>query len=256
MYLDRTSIWALAYQTVGGAVIIPLYYLAYTRVSARKDFWSPASRQIPASYAKALLPSLVIGYLLPTILIYLPFADSDLSLTQGLIALWQLSPLIVNMLLFVISAVYGINERSNSKNDDDVSKPLNDDIKYLDRVYLTCFIVSAVAHIGTILVCLLSTHPQHSFMHALVLRPTSNQMPWGECIHYIFQIDYWVIFAAALGASYLTLWDLKTMGGKTDFSLLRAAVGMVLSVICVGPAATVAGVWYIREHAWVRKDKK
>ena len=74
-------------------------------------------------------------------------------------------------------------------------------------------------------------------------------------LHYIFQVDFWIIFTAAVTGAYLTLWDLKRIG-KTDLSLSNAAAGMAIAVICVGPAATVAGVWYIREHIMAQKDKK
>jgi len=249
--LDRTSIWALLYQTVGGAIVIPLYYLAYMRESAQKDYWSPASRQVSTSYARALLPSLVIGYLLPTILMYLPFSDPDLRVTQGLIALWQPTPLIVNLLLFVISAAYG-NEPATSKK---AASPPPGDIKYLNRLYLTCFSVSAIAHVGTIFVCLSSTHPQMSLTRALVRVPTNDLMSMTGGLHYIFQVDFWIIFTAAVTGAYLALWDLKRIG-KTDLSLRNAAAGMAMAVICVGPAATVTGVWYIREHIMAQKDKR
>lgn len=221
------------------------------RESARKDYWSPASRQVSASYAKALLPSLVIGYLLPTILMYLPFSDPDLSVTQGLVALWQPTPLIVNLLLFVISIAYG-KEPATSKKA--ASPPLND-IKYLNRLYLTCFTVSAIVHVGTIFVCLSSTHPQMSLTHALVRVPVSDRMSMTGGLHYIFQVDFGIIFAAAVAGAYLTLWDLKRMG-KTDLSLSNAAAGMAMAVICVGPAATVAGVWYLREHVMAQNDER
>jgi hypothetical protein len=221
------------------------------RESAQKDYWSPASRQVTTSYAKALLPSLVIGYLLPTILMYLPFSDPGLSVTQGLVALWQFTPLIVNLLLLIISTAYGKEPAASKKA---ASQPL-DDMKYLNRLYLTCFTVSAIVHVGIISVCLSSTHPQVSLTHALVRVPVSNRMSMAGGLHYIFQVDFWIIFTAAVTGAYLTLWDLKRIG-KTDLSLSSAAAGMAMAVICVGPASTVAGVWYIREHVLAQKDER
>lgn len=82
--------WALLYQTAGGAVIIPLYYLASMIPSSRASYWSPTARAVSISYARALLPSLFVGFLIPTALIYMPYGN--LSTTQGYVALWQPSP--------------------------------------------------------------------------------------------------------------------------------------------------------------------
>jgi hypothetical protein len=245
-----TSIWALLYQTVGGAIIIPLYYLAYMWESAHKDYWSPASRHISTSYAKALLPSLLIGYLFPTILMYLPFPDPDLRINQALVALWQFSPLLVNLLLRLSSTSFGKDTALSTKNPS----PVTDDLKYLDRLYITCFIVSAIAHISTILACLYST-PEISLTTTLLRVPTANRLSLSGGLHYIFQVDFLIIFLAALAGSFLTLCDLKRTG-HSDLSLTKSAVAMLAGVVCVGPAAVVSGVWYVRDHIMAQKQKR
>ena len=250
MLETSTSVWALLYQTVGGAVIIPLYYLAYTWESAHKDYWSPASRHVSTSYAKALLPSLLIGYLLPTILMYLPFPDPDLRITQALIVLWQFSPLLVNLLLWQSSMVHGKDTIPSTKHHPSFT----DDLKYLDRLYITCFIISAIAHVSTILTCLYST-PQISLTATLLQVPTTKRLSLSGGLHYVFQVDFLIIFLAALAGSFLTLWDLKRTG-QSDLSLLKSAVAMLAGVACVGPAAVVSGVWYIREHIMDTKEKR
>jgi hypothetical protein len=216
--------------------------------SSQKDYWSPAATHVTASYAKALLPSLIIGYLLPTILMYLPF---DLYVTQGLIAFWQITPLVVNLLLFVISTAYGNGPAASKK----AASPAPNNIKHLDRLYITCMAVSAITYIGTVLTCLLSTDPHISLIPALLSVPASDRKSMAGAFHYIFQVDYWTIYAAVVAGAYLSLWDLKRTG-QTNLSLKNAAVGMGIAVIFVGPAATVAGVWYVREHIMAQKDKK
>ena len=94
-----------------------------------------------------------------------------------------------------------------------------------------------------------------SLTYALGRVPVSDQMSMTEGLHYIFQADFWIIFTAALAGTYLTLWDLQRIG-KTDLSLTYFAAGMTVAVIFVGPAATIAGVWYIREQILARKDKR
>lgn len=244
---DSTSVWALFYQTVGGAIVIPLYYLAYMRESARKDYWSAESRTVPTSYAKTLLPALTFGYMLPTVVMFLPF---DLDITQGFIAFWQITPLVVNMLSFNPAA-----DHSGTSAAAGNASPPQADMKHLKNLYIISFAVSALAHISTLFVCFSSSDPQLSFTNAILLVPVSDHMSMSQALHYIFQVDFWIIFTAAVAGAYLAIWDLKRIG-KTDISLFKTAANMALAVVLVGPGATVAGAWYIRERILARKEKK
>src|SRR3954451_17944183 len=108
--------------------------------SSRKEYWSPAARHIPVAYAKALLPALVLGYLIPTIAVYIPFSDPNMYLTQGLVALWQPTPFFVNLLLFVFTSFSG-KSASESKSVNKRAETM-----YLNRISLTLFAVSAITH--------------------------------------------------------------------------------------------------------------
>lgn len=210
--------------------------------SKGKAYWERSSRQIPTAYAKALLPSLVLGYLLPTIAMYLPFSDPQLQLTQALIAFWQPCPLLVNILLVIFATAYGKGPASKEK-----TAPRTDTLKYLDRLYMLCFITCAIVHIGTMLLFLFSTNPHISFTQALIHLPTNKRLTMAACLHYVFQVDLLIIIGSALIATYLTLLDLKK-AGLTEISLLNSALGMLVGTVFVGPAATISGVWYYREH--------
>lgn len=240
-----TSIWALFYQTVGGAIVIPLYYLAYLRESSRKDYWTPESRTVSTSYAKGLIPALTFGYMLPTILMYMPF---ELNVTQGFVAFWQVTPLVVNMLLYNPAAA--VDEQRNASK-----RGSQDDVKYLNSLYIICGVLSALVHVGTMFVCFTTTNPQLSFANAILRVPVSDQMSMSQALHYIFQADFWIIFTAAVTGAYITLWDLKR-AGKTDLSLIKTAAAMALAVVTIGPGATISGVWYIREGIMTRKEKQ
>lgn len=69
-----TAIWGLFCQTIGFALVGPLYYAAYIWASADENYWWPLSRQVPTPYAKTILPALLLGYLLPTLLMLLPYS--------------------------------------------------------------------------------------------------------------------------------------------------------------------------------------
>jgi len=242
-----TSVWALFYQTVGGAIVIPLYYLAYLRDTRGSGYWSADSRQVPLSYAKSLLPALVLGYLVPTILMFLPYSDANLWTTQGMIALWQPCPFFVNVILWALSTVNASLDASTEE-----SKPSLGDVEYLGSTYTVVFVVSALTHMGTVLVCLMSSDPHHSFGN--VFLPRSSDAPsLTAALGGIFQVDFWIIFAASLAWACLAVWDLKRLG-KTDISLGKVAALMAAGTVAVGPAATVTGVWYWREHAMAKRS--
>ena len=245
----RTSIWAVFYQTVGGAVVIPLWYLLFFRSSAGESSWTPASRQVDTSYAKALLPSLVLGYLLPTVAMYIPFPDPGLYIHQALIASWQLSPLYVNILLVGISTFIRKDEPAVNINKSQTS------LKYLHRVYIINFAVSAAVHIITMVLCISAKVPQVNFVHSLIRLPAADRLTMLGSLHYIFQVDGLIILGSALAAAWGVMWDLKHLG-KADISTGEIAIQMAVATILFGPAATVSGVWLLREHMLADKDVK
>ena len=125
------------------------------------------------------------------------------------------------------------------------------DVKYLGSIYSVAFIVSAMAHVATMSVCLFSGDPQHSFGHVFVPGILTNDTSLSDALRMIFQVDFWIISAASLVWAYLAVWDMKRIG-KTDVSLVQTAAAILISSIVVGPAAAVTGVWYWREHVMAK----
>src|SRR5690349_294739 len=100
------------------------------KTTSSKDYWTPSSRAVSLPYARALLPSLVIGYLLPTLALYVPYGN--VFTTQGVVALWQPSPWMVNILLVALSTVFSAGQSSLKQGPEGTTA----DVKYLQRVYL------------------------------------------------------------------------------------------------------------------------
>jgi hypothetical protein len=94
-----------------------------------------------------------------------------------------------------------------------------------------------------------------SLIQALFRVPVGDRTSMSGALHYIFQADYGIIFVAAVAAAFLTLWDIERLG-IAKLSLSKAATLMAVGVICVGPAATVSGVWYAREHLMNGRNKR
>ena len=216
------------------------------RDSARKDYWTPESRSVPTAYAKGLIPALTFGYMFPTILMFVPF---DLNITQGFVAFWQITPFVINMLLFNTASI----DEQRAAAIKGISSTQND-VGHLKNVYIVSGAVAALVHVYTMIVTLTATDPLLSFSNAILRVPVSEQMPLSQALHYIFQVDFWIIFASSLVGAYLTLWDLKKIG-KANLSLIQTAGSIALATVVIGPGATLAGVWYVREEIMTWKEK-
>lgn len=236
-------------------MIIALYHLAYIKTSSSKDYWTPASRTVSVAYAKALLPSLVIGYLVPTIAMYIPW--NNIFTTQALAALWQPSPWIVNILLVMFSTLYSIGGSETKVEPEGTTA----DVKYLQRVYLLSFAVSAISHWLTIATIFFSKNPNLTFTHVFLpskelFLATQSISTLHEGLHYIFQIDYWIIFGSSLIWAYLAILDTNRVA-QSYVAPMQAVSVMALNTVLFGPAATVAAIWHSREGtlAGLQKSK-
>ena len=233
--------WAIPYQTVGGAIAIPLYYLAWAILSSKSNYHT-SGRALPLSFAKALLPALVLGYLVPTIAMYLPIWS--FSTLQSLVAYWQVCPIVVNILLFFFSNIQEISgsESTNGRS----SKSTTADVYYLNLVYGAAVVVPAITHIGICYITFTSTDPTKSFSY--VFTPDSANAPstLSAGLHFIFQWDYYIIFASTLVWALLAVTDLKRLG-VTNVGLVQASLILTLMSFFTGPASATACIWWWRE---------
>ncbi|KAF3765745.1 hypothetical protein M406DRAFT_351140 [Cryphonectria parasitica EP155] len=190
--------WAIFYQTVAGAAVVPWYYAAWVFSSASEQPHKE-SDEVPMNKAKIILPSAVFFYLLPTLVMYLP--QSDPWLKQGVIAYWQVSPVVVSMAIPLLSVL--VNDRT--------SKGLSV-ARHLQRTYVVAFGVSALVHFYVLLSCYSSLDPQVSLYRVFVpeRRLWKDSLTTG--LHYIFQWDWWAVYAACLlgpGAAMAGVWSWK-----------------------------------------------
>ncbi|KAI7278161.1 hypothetical protein KC345_g6137 [Hortaea werneckii] len=246
-----TSLWALAYQTVGRAIFLALYGLAYVTVIAKPEgkatqLTDPIARGPSNAYAEALLPSLVLGYLLPTGLIYLPY--DDWSLTQAFIAVWQPAPVFVNLLLVVFTWAYTDGAGDTLHSIVSTSGGL----KQLKQVYALGFVIAAAAHWALLTICFLASDVRLSLQHVLLpdwqlfvgenINPT---LPQG--LLYIFQWDFLIIAATMSVLAYMVALDVRGAYPQNAPSSGKIVGLLCVGSVIIGPAATVAAVWYWRE---------
>ncbi|KAI0468085.1 hypothetical protein F4859DRAFT_491537 [Xylaria cf. heliscus] len=237
-----TGLFVLFYQTIAGAAIIPLYYLAFM-VTSKSDAYFAGGRSVSLPYARGLLLSISIGYLLPTLAMYLP--GLSVSTTQFLVFLWQPSPGFVNILLFTASLVLpGASPRDTTKAPD---------VKHLKRTYLAAGAVCAVNHFVTLYICATSQNPQLSFSYVFLPDRSTMELSTTAGLHYIFQVDWWGCFLPTLLWAWVSVYDVHRLllGGAGFANLAKWAVYIVGLSVALGPGGMLAVVWSWREDRLV-----
>ncbi|KAH8601823.1 hypothetical protein B0O99DRAFT_607532 [Bisporella sp. PMI_857] len=249
-----TAPWAFLYQTVGGAVICPLFFLAQV-ISLREDSYHNDGRAISLPYAKALLPATIVTYLLPTILMYVPF--QNIETTQNIIAFWQVAPLLVSPVIVIFSFFFtaSLPPQPASRAGKPAGEP--EDVRHLNASYLAAFLVAASVHLYAVYAILASSSPRLGFSYVFL----PNGATWDQTrslgLHWIFQWDAIGIAAGSLVWAYAVIydarWRLKDLSaGAVVTDLLVIGVASVV----VGPFAVVAAVWWWREGRLVKTAKK
>ncbi|KAK7754016.1 hypothetical protein SLS62_004115 [Diatrype stigma] len=268
-----TAPWALLYQTVGAAVVVPLFCVAHLAAADDDDGDTAAGgvkrgeeggrrqRQVMRpGYARALLPATAVAYLVPTLAMYAHgHWGGDLHATQGLIAFWQAAPLLVDVLLVLFASLPSIPVSVENKKDGRKS-----DLPHLQRLYLFAAIVSALAHLGTLYCIFFSASASASLSRlaffAHVFLP--SRATWHDStalgLHWIFQWDWLGVVAASLLWCWVLVCDVlrllrRTSGGgggggrKWLFEVGAAGAAIIAIAVVVGPGTAVAAVWSWRE---------
>lgn len=227
---------------------MPLYYIAYTWISDAEPYWWPLSREVPAHYAKPLLPAIVIGYVVPTVLMFLPWKDP--VLIQNFAALWQPSPMFVPILSSIFAVIYKwISPQKDSKTPKASEEPA--DLPYLKRIYIITGLLGALLHFGVMFQLLTSTDPNHSLSSVFIPDFSAEKKSLGEGIRSLFMADFWGFYVASYVWCCSAVWDLKRVG-RTNADVGKTSAAILLGNIILGPGATMSVVWYFREVAMAR----
>ncbi|KAJ5782517.1 hypothetical protein N7457_004291 [Penicillium paradoxum] len=247
------SLWAFLYQLRGIGMIVPLYYAASTWVSAGLPYFSASSRTLPESTARAILPALILGFVVPTILLFFPLANG-LNVRQLFIALWQPAPIYVVILTHIFSrGIKFVCSSTPTKTCTTTrSSKLNRDIPHLRTLYAMASCISVCFHLGLLLSGVaLGTDfiakafiPFDSFAQATSL---------ADGVAVFFQNDFLLAATATLIWSIASVWDLQRIG-ISNVSLWVALPGLILGFLAIGPGATTAAVWYWREEVLSRTN--
>lgn len=233
--VSMPSIFAI-YQLLGIGKVAPVYFLLSIFTTSRSIYARTTGRPVPSNAAKVLLPALCLGYVIPTVLMFLPHEDS--STQQNAIAFWQPSPLYVSLLAWVGSkAVSALG--ATKPFDSEIFE--NKDLPYLQAGYAFCFFATAITHICTLLYA--GVTPSVTISQALFNLPAFDAID----ISGFWKWDMVLCFSSVMVWLLYSVFELRR-SGYIKTSTVFKAVGLTLaSGVLVGPGATYAGVWAWRE---------
>ncbi|OBT45954.1 hypothetical protein VE00_04179 [Pseudogymnoascus sp. WSF 3629] len=213
--VSMVTIWYTLSQFTRMGIYMPLYYAAYTFISAPESYWWPLNREVPIQHADSMIWAVMIGYTLPTIILFVPWKDP--FTLQNIEACWQLSPMLVP-LLCTIFAYFHPFQRSKVAQQPRKANEIPPDIEPLRRLYVVTGILGVLFHEKTL----------------------------GEGVKFMFLIDVWALEVATYVWSCQAVWDLKRVG-RSDADIPKTAALIAVSTVVLGPGATLCAVWHWRE---------
>ncbi|KAK0664378.1 FAD-dependent monooxygenase andE [Lasiodiplodia hormozganensis] len=245
-------IFGLASQIQGIGVIAPLYFLLSVWTTSRTLYTRAVGRPVPTAVAHTILPAALLGYVVPTILMFLPYGNANTL--QSLIAFWQPSPLWVSALTYAGKRV--IEAISKPTPFDMYAKA---DVQPLRRAYGVAFWLCATVHVAVVAYVALSSLPSVAFANVFGGLPNPLNVrsapSFEEHLFVFLKFDFAFSASAAMLWCLYSVWELRRNGWATTKEALVAAVAVLGGQVLVGPAAVFTGLWWWREGAWAREAK-
>ncbi|KAG7423091.1 FAD-dependent monooxygenase atmM [Fusarium oxysporum f. sp. raphani] len=222
----------------------------YAILSSFFGFENPPSRAVPLHVAKSLIPAITVGFLIPTIMALTP--TPRVQAWENWCALWQLSPLLFNLLVGGISA--GIKKWKGEEKRDgerDMSRYEAKDVSALQSVYTFAFAVQATAHIASLAYGW--NHPDVSLSKTFLDFPNIFKADWSlpslsAKVATMLKFDMAFAVVGYLGSQLYSIWDLRRLGYVKTDEAIKAGVATLAGQWLVGSGATWAGLWYWRER--------
>lgn len=219
---------------------MPIYYAVYTFISEPETYWWPLNREVRIQFADSLLWANLIGYIIPTTLMFVPWKDP--FTIQNVEAFWQISPMLVPLICSTLGHFYA--KRNNLKQTQRKAKQTFPDLAPLKRLYMITGTLGLLLHVY----CLGKIASSSKITFKSVFWPdfSTQAKPFGEGLRQVFLADFWGFYAATYGWLCMAIWDLKRMG-RTRVNIRKVSALIALSSFVIGPGATMSVVWYWRE---------
>ncbi|KAI1408058.1 FAD binding domain protein [Hypoxylon sp. FL1857] len=213
----------------------------------------PPGRALPVTVARSLIPAITLGFVIPTILIFVPTPNA--RVWQHWLALWQFAPPLFSVLTNVFSAGLKRWQRGNKSvieydEEHDFDCYNKKEVPILKSVYTYAFAVQATAHISTLLYAW--THPGISIAKTFFGLPNPFTPNWNlptlsaKAATFI-KYDMALATVSFVGSNLYSIWDMRRLGYIKTREASKAALAVIAGQFLVGSGATWAGLWYWRE---------
>jgi hypothetical protein len=193
-----------------------------------------------------ILPSTLIGYVFPTLLMFLPWSQAITA--QNFEVIWQVSPMLVPFLTTVSGTIY---QKIHRIKWEETLKDFSQDVTNLKTLYAVTGILGICLHLFVMTTLIASADPSLSLGSIFVPNWAPGAQPLGEGLRNLFLADFWGFWIATYVWCVSAVWDLKRVG-QTTVDVTRASLLILAAQCIVGPGAVISAVWYWREGVMAR----
>jgi hypothetical protein len=226
-----------------GCGIVGIYAFLHYIQNSPSNFVAADQRYVHKKYAQALLPTLIIAYVVPTLFI-LFFAQKFQSFGDLILA-WQLFPIMVPLVHYLLAQSF-----TETASDDRLNNPWAD-LPYLRLIYAVSGLIAASGHWYVNLTGPLSLLSSISLgLSRVWAKPDSMGDAWSVLL---------VLDILALNGSMgilvlLHFRDLKAVG-RLDVGWTKLILSYgTLTIMCGSGAASVAA-WAYRDEILARRPE-
>lgn len=235
----------MAAQLFGLGLVLPVYVLAFYRSSSRTAYWMPPERFVPHSFSKAIIPALVLGFIVPSALMAASTTFTR-EYDQEVVAFWQISPALTS---WVAESISGTLSGPNKGAAGGKKAPLEDyqglDLAGLKRLYNVLFVVASAAHTA-ILLALVWT-PGLSVVDAFVpVAPGRPVADIAEGLGIFLKFDLLLVVASMLVWCLINIVEMRRVG-SVGVSFFRGFGLLMAGCVFLGPGAAFVAFWKRRE---------
>ncbi|KZT42016.1 hypothetical protein SISSUDRAFT_1125947 [Sistotremastrum suecicum HHB10207 ss-3] len=219
LLLAFPAIIGLLYQTMGGAVILPIYWTLFI-IFGDPQGTLTRTTNISAQQAEGAVVAIIGGFVIPTLAMYI-------TVTPRIIAAWQLFPVWISLFQFLYMASATTPKSSLSGG------------QIILGIHLFNFLVSAVSHLIVVLSRFGNLGALHGFFVPSLKPPRREKSTIATGTLQFLKWDGIIIAGSSVIA---TLWFGRTL--EEVFGLL---VWNVVASAILGPAAAFSGALVWRE---------
>jgi hypothetical protein len=158
-----------AWQYIGAAIFVPLYFLVELESHFIPD--NVSDPEVPYLQAKSLLPGAALVIIHLYRMVYFPPEGTTVSQHQAWLAVWQLAPLLCYCVVAAISTYLSTEDKVAAPHQRDA------DLRWVKATYALFGLFSGVMHVSVMYQLASSQSPSVSLMETFIPRSSSLWQP-------------------------------------------------------------------------------